>query len=376
MLCARLCATPLLRYNGSQRGNLWLDRMKYLWALFLCLLVNSSAVAQENKQKEFLPPAAVVEAIAPKIITAPTVAIPEPSAEAVEAGKNVPAPANLPGQSTGDAASVTNSTTNTKTAVPKTSAAPSDRPADGADSTEAVPDTPLLPSSAYIKPSWPDLLKTMAKFNALDLYKDDRLLDEYAMVCECGLYGKFYQDDFKWQKIRGMMRDSISQNHKDYPVHYFRDVKVQLNRYNFDKKLFEFTDKSVIHNVNAIYLLDVSGAPCVTKGPKYMPARYRAVLNEPISINGLSIEQDNADALLKYLKVSKNDDRILTGQINMTVGYVQALTRVLRSGVKGDVIYQQTSKSLGEVRFDVKIDSVDFFADADKKIKVFTYVPQ
>src|ERR1700685_2832792 len=94
----------------------------------------------------------------------------------------------------------------------------------------------------YIAPTWPDLLHTMIRFNALDLSQDNRLLDEYAAITDCDIYQYYSRDDFKWNQMRTTIRKSIEMSRSTFPSRYYFDVKVQLGRYDFADKLYRFAD--------------------------------------------------------------------------------------------------------------------------------------
>ena len=343
--------------------------MRYLALFFVCLMVTSQARAETSKN--YIPPAAIVQAIRPQEAPKNSVAIPEPSAEAVEAAKNAPEPAKVETEKT-------EKSTQPTPAPASTNAAPlaSATNAEGANDTPSTEAEQAIPASSYIKPEWGKLLQTMFRFRAIDLLEDDALLDDYALVAECDLYARFYMDDFKWKKVREAIRGSLKRNKDKFPLHYYKDVKVQLGRYNFEKRLYQFTTGSVIHNANTFLFQGENPGLCVESRIKYLPVSYRGVSNDPITIEGLSMDQPTAQTLLEYMQTSHNTDRILTARFNITVLFTLPLDRSLRAGTQGDVVYQQTSEHSGEVRYDVKIDSVDFYADDEKKIKVYTFVPK
>jgi Domain of unknown function (DUF4852) len=69
----------------------------------------------------------------------------------------------------------------------------------------------------YAKPTWPNLVRTLVRFNALSL-DDDQVIDDYAAITECELYKAMHQDDFKWNTVRTAIRDDVGRNIATYPI--------------------------------------------------------------------------------------------------------------------------------------------------------------
>ena len=133
----------------------------------------------------------------------------------------------------------------------------------------------------YAKPTLDNLVKTLVRFSAIDT-KDDRLLDEYAMITDCDLVKYFYVDDFRWNKVRQSFRDSIQMNIATFPVSYFYDTTLQLDRFDFGDKVFRFTAKTALHNVNSFLVYDAVDAVCGNRKVKSLPLSYHMVLDQPI----------------------------------------------------------------------------------------------
>lgn len=227
----------------------------------------------------------------------------------------------------------------------------------------------------YIKPSFDNLLKTLVRFSALDL-RIDPLLDEYAMVTDCGLYKNFYSDDFKWNQVRAAIRDSVRLNIATFPMSYQYDTNLQLGRYDFQQSLYKFTDKSTVDNVNAFMIYSIEEPNCGGRPIKYLPSTFHAVLDVPVTIPGLPLAESDGRALLHEMEKDGNKDHIVYTRFNLNIVYVEPLRKV-SIGENAAVRYSQsnTPASSHSVRLDTRLDSVDFFEDPAMTKLIYSYRP-
>jgi hypothetical protein len=234
----------------------------------------------------------------------------------------------------------------------------------------------VLPAHAeeYAKPDWPNLLRTLIRFNGISL-DDDKTLDEYAIVTECDLYKTLYDDDFKWNQVRVAIRDSIKMNVATFPTSYTYKAELQLDRYDFQNKVFRLTPKTSIHNVNTLWIYQVDGRSCGgSVDVRLLPKSFRAVLDAPIFFDGIPLVQQDAEALLQQMKQDKNSNRIVTALFNMRVVYV---TPMHVSNVIGDIrgYTQNGNDDPRSARLDVRLDSVEFYEDSGMTKLIYKLQP-
>ncbi|MER2520477.1 MAG: DUF4852 domain-containing protein [Bdellovibrionales bacterium] len=235
-----------------------------------------------------------------------------------------------------------------------------------------------LPQAAradeYAKPSWPSMVRVLARFNAFD-FSDEKLLEEYAIVTECEMYEQFYRDDFRWHKVLQAVKTSIGQFSMTYPTSYAYDVELQLGRYDFKNKLFRFTEKSKIYNVNSFVLFQASAKACVGgRHIAFIPSVFRAVLDAAVYIPGLPLSQKDSEMLLELMDRDNNPSRIVKARFNLRVIYVEKFHRTS----DGDQGYYYTQKDKHEgpsARLEAHLDSVEFFEDAAMRKLIYTYRP-
>ncbi|MDE2029952.1 MAG: DUF4852 domain-containing protein [Alphaproteobacteria bacterium] len=213
----------------------------------------------------------------------------------------------------------------------------------------------------YAKPSWQNLMKTMVRFNALDL-SDTKLLDQYAIITECDLYKAYYNNDFKWEEVRHAIVNSIRKNIATYPIAYQYDTRLQLDRYDFASKLFRFTKKSTINNINSFDIYSVEGTGCGTASVTLLPRDFHAVLADPIYMQGLPLDEKDAEALLNQMTKDGNINRIIFVRFNLRIVYIDHMRKV---ALPGEVVHyeQSNAPNASWIRMDARLDSIDFYED-------------
>lgn len=219
------------------------------------------------------------------------------------------------------------------------------------------------------------MARVLARFNALD-FSDEKLLEEYAIVTECEMYEHFYSDDFRWHKVLDAIKGSLNQFSMTYPTTYAYDVELQLGRYDFKDKLFRFTDKTNIYNVNTLVLFEASPRACVgNRRIAYIPSVFRAVLDAAVYIPGLPLSQKDSEMLLDLMSKDNNPNRIVKARFNMRINFVEKFHRISNSN-NFDYFYSQDEKQENNAaRLDAHLDSVEFFEDAAMRKLIYTYRP-
>lgn len=227
----------------------------------------------------------------------------------------------------------------------------------------------------YATPNMITIMHALVRAHALDL-SDDALLNEYAMLSECELYHQYYQDDFKWHKIRTDVFNKTLQERDSYSLAFSYVTPVRLGRYDFENQLYKFDDKTAMHNVNAVLMGLKEEAACGTVRTVLMPRAFRAYLTPVIEVTGVALPPDAAEALLKRMTDAGNDKRFIFARINFTVNYVEPLHKVsFRNGAP--TIFAQSDLTPNEpVRLDARLDSVSFYEDeaASQKL-LYTFRP-
>lgn len=223
---------------------------------------------------------------------------------------------------------------------------------------------------SYIKASWAPLLQTMIRFGALDV-RDSYLLDDYAIVAECPLYERYYDDDFQWQSLREKLEKSLQLRVSSFPVAYYYDVKTQLDRYDFSNNQFTFKKGSSLTGVNLIHLYSVMGTECLGI-PKYIPNSFSVVLTSVVNMDGVPLSEKDAHALISLMEVDDNYSRIIYARFKFHIVNIEPFQILPGRGDKHTRFYGQGSKTGREVRFDARLDAIEFYEDSKMSKKITT----
>jgi len=223
----------------------------------------------------------------------------------------------------------------------------------------------------YAEPTYENLVKALVRFGAVNVADND-ILDNYARLMECKLYKKFYMDDFQWKQFRTALRQSIKQNIASFPTSFRYEAVLQFGRYDFKKKIYNFTEKTEVRNYNMFELKADRAELCDTTQMNLFPGRFNLVLDEPIYFLGIPLPEEAAQTLLKRMDESGNKDHFVYTNFNLRVVYIARFYREKdKKGNRTGRLRQETKG--GETRFDVRLDSVDFYEDEKKTRLIYSF---
>ncbi|MFA5040501.1 MAG: DUF4852 domain-containing protein [Bdellovibrionales bacterium] len=228
-------------------------------------------------------------------------------------------------------------------------------------------------AEGYADISWLNLINTMVRFNAINM-SDDVMIDEYALISECDLYKSFYANEFKWNQVRGALRESLKMNTQTYPTKYHYDSTLELERYNFRNMNFRFSEKTPLRNINSLVIYSVEGTSCPAAEVLHMPRSFRTILTVPLTLEGLPLSEDDAEALLARMRKNNNANRVIYVRYNLRIIYVQPMKINAERKREDEPLYVQTGKVASkDVRFDTYLDSIEFFEDPQRTKLIYTY---
>ena len=224
----------------------------------------------------------------------------------------------------------------------------------------------------YASPTYQNLVKMLVRFGALNVGDDD-VLDEYAMIEECDIYKKYYGNDFEWNKIRTALRQSLRQTVATFPTTIHYAIVSQFGHYDFKAHVYDFTDEASLKGVSSFVLEAKSNARCGSQGTKLIPVVFRVVLDQPVGISGLTLNEADAKALLQAMEQDKNAKHLVYVRFNMKIGGIAPLERK-KDGQK--LLFDrmtQPSGNGGIVQVEAGLDSIDFYEDEAATKLVYTY---
>lgn len=159
-------------------------------------------------------------------------------------------------------------------------------------------------NAKYAQATHASIIKLMWGFHAYD-YSDLDAVDNYVRVTECGLYQKYYNDEFEWRKIQ-QATVSYLQKYSDSVTNYYEIVQpVTIGRYDFDLQGFPITDTPELFNMTAMQITDGQdyggkecGLPRVTDG-KFSPIAI-IKFKTPINLDFIRVPKALAEEFVKF----------------------------------------------------------------------------
>ena len=222
--------------------------------------------------------------------------------------------------------------------------------------------------NGYTVPTYAALTNTLLRFKSIDLSKNETV-DEYAIITQCDLYKEFFADDFKWQRIRKAIRESVKQNMPTFPIKYSAVGSRSLGRYNFEGHVFLFQEP--IKNVGIFSLYSATADDMTCQRPnvlnrrltddtvQFLPHDFKATLDYPVTIPGIPMPENEAQALLDRMQKFNNPTRQVYVRFNLQITFIEKLNTTF----------------FGAISMDARLDSADFFEDKEMKKLLWTYTP-
>lgn len=232
----------------------------------------------------------------------------------------------------------------------------------------------LSPSRAraedYASPTLLNLIHTLVRFGAVSL-DDPDVINEYAQIAECDLYLEYYRDDFKWHEIQRLLRQKLLDGVATYPLGYYVDMTLQLDRYDFDEKVYRFTELTMPKNANVFSIHDKS-AGCGNREIRIWPRSFPLVIDRPVTMVGLPLFEGDAKTLLKRMDDAGNKDHLVFARYKLRVTRVDTYARGRNEKGQLSGALKHDSKN-GTI--DAHLDAVDFYEDEARTKLIYVYRP-
>lgn len=228
----------------------------------------------------------------------------------------------------------------------------------------------------YATPNLANLVKTLVRFGALDIRKDD-VIDLFGRVTACSDYQQYYGNDFRWQEFRAALREDVRKNIAVYPTGYKYDAPLQLDRYDFKAGLFRFTEKTAQSRAN-VFTMDTHPEDlCGDAKNVYLPLSYKLVLDEPIQIAGLPLSVEEGKILLNRMIANNNPNRMIYARFYIRVLFISPIAAKSNKEAdkRGESLRITQDIRDDSVRMDSKLDYIEYYEDPERTKLVYTYRP-
>ncbi len=210
----------------------------------------------------------------------------------------------------------------------------------------------------YARTDYLELIQTIVVLGGLDI-NNERVADQYARLTECAQYTKYYRDDFSWNNIRQQVVDRVRSKRENFRTLYEYRAVVELDRYDFTRKVFPFTRNTSFNNVGRMDVMlpgDVLNYLCRPPGDEktdvFFPLTVGFILSSPLNLTGLAIPPEKAENVLTLLRDAGGDRRSI---------YVRFRFKV----VDQPRIVIDSKQTMQRADLSGYVEYIDFFLDRD-----------
>lgn len=212
----------------------------------------------------------------------------------------------------------------------------------------------------YGELSYATVSKTMLRFNAYNLARAE-VLEDYLKINECEAYKKVYYDDFAMKTLRDTVQKTAISNATSFPDAYYFKAPMKLDRYDFTARMFRLSEKSKLYNINSFALVNMHDSDVCVIGEKLqaLPKSIGAVLDQPVTLEGLPISEERAQKLITDMNASGNRERQIYARFNLMVTFAPPITDLPAGSVRYNM--------------DAQLLTIEFFEDPEftKPIWIF-----
>lgn len=234
-------------------------------------------------------------------------------------------------------------------------------------------------AEAFAEPTLETIVQALIRYGALDV-KEDKVMDLYGGVMVCDLYQEFYPNDFKWNKIRSYLREQIKKEVAFFPTGFRYDTELQLGKYDFKEKMYRFSRETAQFDANIFVLSTNFDDDCRPQDGLKLPNTFKLVLKDPVTIEGLAMDEEAGKILFKHLDERNNPDHLIYTRFNIGITYVAPfLQHKILTGGETNQDFRRGEGAIvtttSDIRFDGYLDSVEYYEDPEYTRLIYRYIP-
>ena len=170
-------------------------------------------------------------------------------------------------------------------------------------------------------------------------YQNKKMIDNYLLINECEYYKKYFNDDFKWLKIREAARKMISDQAPYFSDKFQIVIPISLGRYDSERKGFKVSEISKFKDFRRVVLNGRDEEICGKRWIiEHYPRDAAVILNKPFNFDFFELDEHIAQAfILRFNKglTKKHEDvddkkykRVVFMRVRMTfLKYLRTIRR-------------------------------------------------
>jgi len=225
-------------------------------------------------------------------------------------------------------------------------------------------------AEAFAKLSLDNIMKALVRYGAVDI-RNDLVIDLYAGIMVCDLYQELYHDDFKWNKVRNVLREKIKEDIAFFPTGFQYDSVLQLGKYDFKEKIYRFSRKTAQFNANVFRMSTNKGDDCNRQGGLQLPPTFEIVLDKPVTIVGIPMDEAAGKKLFERLERNGNEDHLIYVRFKIGISYVAPFIKTkARAAMNANEDFRRGSEEedyeTDKIRFDGYLHLLEFYEDPER----------
>ncbi len=231
----------------------------------------------------------------------------------------------------------------------------------------------LAPLSAQAAPveEVPDLnyVNVLQALIKLERFKPDNqeFLDGYTMAAHCDVVHGSYRDEFRWAEARKAVQAWLATHKASFPTRLAVKSSIQFGRYDAESKYFLFNQQNQLDRVNTFNTDSRTIDPvCAKPESKLLPSSFRVVTNNPVTLPGLRLTDEQARDLAQKFNMQGNSQRI---------AYIRFNIDILDADYLGPSVYSKKQAANSVALVKSVLHSIEFFADPQYTQRFYYYTP-
>lgn len=193
-------------------------------------------------------------------------------------------------------------------------------------------------------------------------------LDAYSFVAHCDVVRGSFADEFRWNQAREAMKKWIAMKVKKLPTRLSVKGQIMFSRYDMETKYYLFHEQTPLQKVNTFNTNHrPRGGECEKKENYLLPNKFQVVTNNPLTLPGLRLTEEQARDLRQKFEQQFNGNRI---------AYVRFNVDILDADYIGPSVFnvQQGARD-STWRVKASLHSVEFFSDPEYRNRFYYFVP-
>ncbi len=223
------------------------------------------------------------------------------------------------------------------------------------------------PVRSYLDLNYVNVLHALIKIGKFKPENTD-FLDAYSMVAHCDVVQGSFNDEFRWNQAREAMKKWLAPRSNKFPTRLSVRSKIMFSRYDAESKYYLFSEQTPMQKVNTFPTDARPHAEVCTKPNNILlPSRFQVITNNPVTLPGLRLSEEQAKDLRQKFEQANNPNRIAYVRFNIEITDAEYI------GPSVFTTQQGANDRLWKVK--ATMHSIEFFSDPLYRNRFFYFVP-